>query len=532
MRLRQFFLINADSGSRQRNQGFRFFTSGILAGCLSMGFLSGCVSPWEKSALLHDPTPNIDRVQGPTERSLRNVFHTAQDDPTSVVDGKSLKPIPGTEQYLAATDIYKDGHYKEAERAFHKISKAKKFKKSEIREDALFMEAEAAWKQEHFANAHDVYAKLLREYPSTRHLTIVSERMFDLGRRWLEFPEVAKLGEVQQVNLENPARKLPSEEPPQLPNSRPIYVMNWTNPKEPLFDTAGNGIACLSSVWMNDPSGPLADDAMMLVASHYARKGNYVEADRHYAMLRETFPSSPHVQNAFLIGSHVKLMSFQGPEYEARTLEDAQKLKEATLNLYPNLPDADRDRLRKELELIENQKALAIWTTARFYADKKGNKRAGAIACHQVITQYPKSPYAKEARAKLVEMGPEYASGSVFEIPYDKKKTTLINLLLPDEPTFRLRRYPLIGTARDPSKPEASKPAPVKEQKDTKKRDTKTDKKPAETDKTDDQPDETPPDSKLPKSKKSQGATPRPLPEEEDWQSGPYEASRPGRAKL
>ena len=411
-------------------------------------FASGCATPWEKSALLQDKLPNIDRIQGPQERALRNHFKKKRDEADNpTLAGKSLKPIKGTSDYLSATELFKDEKYPEAQSAFKKV--AYKYKKSEIREDALFMEAESAWKQDHYATAHDSYAVLLKEYPSTRHLTVVTERMFKLGRLWLDFPEVAKLGEIKQVNFDDPSKRLPSDEPPQLPKSKALFVPNFKNKKEPLFDTPGNGIAALTSVWMNDPTGPLADDAMMLVASYHARKGNYIEADRFYRMLRETFPHSPHIENAFLLGGHVKLMSYQGPEYESRTLEEAQKLKEATLRLYPNI--TERDRIQDELARIEEAKALDGWSRVDYYI-RKGNKRAACVVCAEVIDNYPKSQYAKLAREKLIEMGPEYASGAVLLNPEETKKPFILDRIF-SEPATYFQKKPASKTAsRDMSK--------------------------------------------------------------------------------
>ena len=423
-------------------------------------WLTGCATPWEKSALLKDNFPNIDRVQGPTERSLRNLFKQKQDDENGFaknsLSGKSLKPMAGTDDYLAATELYKDESYPAAQKAFKKV--AKKYKKSEIREDALFMEAESAWQQDNYASAHDIYAVLLKEYPSTRHLNVVSERLFKIGRVWLDFPEVAKLGEIHQVNFDEPSKKLPSEEPPKIPKAKPLFVPNLTNKKEPLFDTPGNGVSALSAVWMNDPTGPLADDAMMLVASYHARKGNYIEADRFFQMLRETFPNSPHVQNAFVLGSHVKLMSYQGPDYESRTLDEAQKLKEATIRLYPNLPE--QDRMKDELARIEDSKALITWSQVKFWL-RKGDQRAAAIYCHQVINKFPKSQYALMAREKLAQLGPEYASGAVFLSSVDPKTTSILDPLIPKDFSFKLKNspqknVPQIGQPRDVSKSDSS----------------------------------------------------------------------------
>lgn len=395
----------------------------VVVWCL-LPLLTGCVTPWEKSALLKDTTPNITKVQGPTERRLRNLMWLRERE-NDGDNSDSLQPLAGTEDYVAATDIYKDERFAEAQKAFKKV--AKKYKKSDIREDALFMQAEAAYQQSHYAKAHDIYAVLLKEYPSTRHLDVVSERLFKIGRVWLNFPEVAKLGEVQQVNYEDPKHKLPAEEPA-APSGKPLYVPNFTNKAEPLFDTAGNGVAALQAIWMNDPTGPLADDAMMLVASHHARKGNFVESDRFFQMLRETFPNSPHLQEAFLLGSHVKLMSYQGAEYEGKTLIEAELLKESTLRLYPNIED--KDRLKRELAQIDEAKAERDWEQVVFWL-RKGNKRAAAVYCNRVIDRFPQSPFADKARDQLEKLGPEYASGAVLLNPTDPKKTPLWERVIP-----------------------------------------------------------------------------------------------------
>lgn len=411
----------------------------------AINLIVGCATPWEKSALLKDQTPNIERIQGPTQRSLMNWKKKRQE--IEVAEGRSLKPIAGTEEYLAAVDIYKKGEYEEARKAFKKV--AKDFKKSEIREDALFMQAESSWYQEHYAAAHDAYAILLKDFPSTRHMNVVAERMFKIGRFWLEFPEVAGINEIQQVNFENPTEKLPSQEPPKVPKPTPIFKPNFSDKQKPLFDTAGNGVACLTAVWMNDPTGPLADDAMMLVASYYARRGNWVEADRYFQMLRETFPNSPHVENAFVLGSHVKLMSYQGPEYEGRTLLEAQLLKESTVKLYPN--NSEVSRIKDELVKIEEAKALELWTAAELYL-RKGKPRAAAIYCHRVISEYPKSAAAKKARAKLVELGPEYTNGAKFLDPHDPPNDDILYQVLEVSPSQHLKNWQSGGSTKPNSK--------------------------------------------------------------------------------
>jgi TolA-binding protein len=500
----------------------------MLLALLLLSTAPGCVTPWEKYALMKDTTPKLDKVQGPTERRMRQFMWSRRQE--AIEDGSdSLKPLAGTEEYLAASELFKDEEYADAQKAFKTI--AKKFKKSEIREDALFMQGEAAFQQEHYSKAHDTYAILLKEYPSTRHLDVVSERLFKIGRLWLDFPEVAKLNEIQQVNYEDPKHKLPAEAPAKV-SKTPIFVPNFSDKTRPTFDTVGNGTAALKAIWMNDPTGPLADDAMMLVASHYARTGNYIEADRYFRMLRETFPNSPHLQDAFLIGSHVKLMSYQGADYDGKTLTDAQMLKESTLRLYPNMGESDR--LRAELAKIEDAKAERDWQQVQLWLRKK-NKRAAAVMCHQLISNFPKSPQAEQAKAQLESMGPQYVSGAVLLNPNDPPKPPVwrqvLGLPQPDAPE------PPPQVARTPE-PYAEEPeseqSPSRWMSNPFRRRPAPDTDPAESSEGDE------PDSgnstlneKTPRKRNWLWPAPRRLPEEADEDARRLDVTEsPGRSKL
>ncbi|HTN04442.1 MAG TPA: hypothetical protein VL132_21305, partial [Planctomycetaceae bacterium] len=237
------------------------------------------------------------------------------------------------------------------------------------------MWGESAFEQQKFAKSHDAYAELLRDYPSTRHLDTVSQRLFKIAMIWLDHPQVAQMSEIQQVNLEEPRQKLPAEQPPEK-SATPVFIPNLTDKTRPLFDTEGNAVAALRAIWLHDTTGPLADDALMLAASHYARRGNFLEADHLFSTLREQYPTSPHLQQAFELGSHVKLMSYQGPAYDVKSLEEAEQLKEATLRLYGDT--GDKERLKEELAKIEDQKALQLWDTAQFYL-KKNRKTSASV---------------------------------------------------------------------------------------------------------------------------------------------------------
>jgi len=343
---------------------------------------------------------STDDIHGPLERALlaSGIGHPA-------LPSTSAK---GLARYQAAEKLYKTGQYKQAEKSFKAI--AKQYKQTQVQEDALFMTAESQFQRKRYSWAQDSYDRLLKEFPATRYLDRVSRRKFEIARIWLQFPANIKTSDIQPVNFDNP----PSTPPPKSPNhttydpSRRIPIFpNFWDRSRPVFDTHNRALEALKSIWIKDPSGPLADDALMMTAGYYVRAGNYSEAARVFSTLRGQYPQSPYLEKAYIIGSQMTLVSHQGPAYDGSNLDEAQKLKSAALRLFPK--SIDRDRLRDELRKINEAKAREQWVTALFWK-KKNKPQAVAIYCRRVIEDYPKTKYAALARDLLAEVDPQTAT--------------------------------------------------------------------------------------------------------------------------
>ncbi|MCA9069778.1 MAG: outer membrane protein assembly factor BamD [Planctomycetaceae bacterium] len=371
------------------------------------GFAVGCQAPgyyetedrgfnlnrlkfWDRS---DDRMMSTDGIRGPLERILGDKARRRTE---------SLAPLEGSPEFDEAKAIFQQGDYDTAEKRFKKLAKA--YKDTPIEEDSLFMTGECQFITGRYAKAQDSYGKLLKKYPSPRDLDLVTKRLFHISKHWLEFPDVVTSSEVQTVSWEDPKSTPPPENP--HPRSKdpsrlvPILPNLWDHSR-PVFDTDGRALEALRMIWMNDPTGPLADDAIMLTASYHLRKGDFLEADRNYTILREQYPKSPHLENAFVLGSHVKLMSYQGAMYEGDSLEAAHQLKESTLRLYPKHPQ--RERLLDEVRKIEEAKAEREWANVVFW-QKKNKPQSVATCCREVIRLYPNSSYAAQARQILADM--------------------------------------------------------------------------------------------------------------------------------
>lgn len=301
------------------------------------------------------------------------------------------------QQILLCRDAFDDKDYETA------ISRcrdaADKFSGSSLGEEALYLLAESYFAQEKYPKAQDHYQQLFSDYPSTRYVEPVTARLYHIATRWLQIPQQQLQSDIRQVSVE---QELPAEsQRPSDPTLRYRILPNLHDRTRPVFDTQGRALQALKAIWMNDPTGPLADDALMLTANYYQQRRNYVESDRYYRILREEYPDSQYLEAAFLLGGHALQASYQGPMYDGEDLMAARRLKQQSLYLFP--ASAQRQQIRKDLGDLEQLEAERLYAMVDYY-QRKENPRAVAIACVKVMTAFPESPLADEARKVLLSL--------------------------------------------------------------------------------------------------------------------------------
>ena len=371
---------------------------------------------------------NIDGVRGPLQRLLsRNK------------DTTSLSPAAGRDEFEAAKRLFDEKKYKAAESAASKI--ASRYKNSPVREDALFLIAESQFQQKRYPSAQDSFDLLVKEFPSTRYLEQRNRRLFTIARTWLDDPSYVTSDNIKMTdfNADGARFEATSKNKPKrgfdISRTIPIFPNVWDRTR-PVFDTEGRAIEALNSIWRHDPTGSLADDALMLTASHHMRNGNYLEADHIFSILRDEYPKSQHAENAHVLGSFVKQASYQGPKYDNRVLDSAKELKDRTLRLYPNT--GERDRIQRDLRQIRLAKAAADWEMVVFY-QRKGRKPAVRIYCEEILDKYPDTPYADKARDVLLKMG--------IRVSRPRRRAT--EPATPDRKRPRLFRTPKVASPAD-----------------------------------------------------------------------------------
>lgn len=409
-------------------------------GCLWISVLAGCQATTrsrntsvtmvaDKGAAKDEQKDGDYNIQGPTQRLL-NARNWQREKETAIAQGNEAA-IEGLPEYQAAEDLYKEGKYKEAEKAFKTLAKErrKSYETWQVRwdnwigvknaakwdpysnfgdpieEDSLFMLAECQFAQKRYSYAQDSYDDLLNRYPSTRHMDHVTRQLFRIARYWLDVKEpVPDDGDIKATSGEEQRKE---NLKPRA--ARSGILPNVADRTRPTFDTDGRALQALRSIWLHDTTGPLADDALMLSANYHLRTGDFTESARLYKLLREQYPDSKHFEDAFMLGSHVTLASYQGPSYDGKSLDEAIKLKEAALRIFPDLSDEQRTRLAGELRRMYDAEVERIWDKVEFY-EAKNSPKSVELYCNVLINKYPKSPYADLARKKLQEMNRDVAA--------------------------------------------------------------------------------------------------------------------------
>ena len=334
---------------------------------------------------------STDSIRGPLERVLGE-----DEDPLTA----GLKYSEEAQQEInLARKQFDDGRFDDATKSYKRL--AKKYRNSSVGEEAQYQLAECYFATKQYPKAQDAFSQLFEDYPSTRYVEPSSRRLFMIARTWLELAEPAASSQIRTVSMEEPVEADSEPRQSRDPTLNYRILPNFHDRTRPTFDTQGRALQALKAIWLNDPTGPLADDALMLTATYHLRRGNHVEADHYFQILREEYSDSPHLEDAFVLGSHVKLMSYQGPYYDGTSLQGAQKLKEQTLQLFPDVEE--RQKLREELRRLYMLDAQRAWYRVQYW-QKKDNPRAVAVACLQVISEYPDTRYAEECRGMLASI--------------------------------------------------------------------------------------------------------------------------------
>ncbi|RLS25614.1 MAG: outer membrane protein assembly factor BamD [Planctomycetota bacterium] len=360
---------------------------------------------------------------------------------------QQVKADPETEaDFQAAEAAFQQGKLPEARKAFARL--AKRRKGTPFGESAQFYVAECEFQDGDFVSAHTAYEQLVADYPGSRYLDRVVVREYAISRQWLAasgmsvpnireetsitmtpggyrekgpklltpvLPSVtspinspvdkAKDPSVKQTSGSTetsvPASAEIASDLPVSPEKIPWYA-RFTG-LLPSLDVRGHAIAALEHVRHHDPTGPLADDATLLLADTYFEAKDYETASVFYDQFLSDFPKSPMFREAQEKAILAKVNSYVGPEYDSQNLDKARELIQQTIASYPTRPRDEQKRLYHMLDLITDQEAERAFMVGDYYR-RTGKAMAAEFYLGKVIQKYPNSSWAEESRTLMVDV--------------------------------------------------------------------------------------------------------------------------------
>ena len=314
-------------------------------------------------------------------------------DPTKAV--KKIKNWAGYgPDEKIAWDAYDKGRRLFDEKKFDDAAKqfdiaAGRWPDSSLEEDALFWRAESLFFGDRYSAAETAYDRLLKKYEYSRYLDKSVARQFAIGHYWEQFDRAE----------------------PHWP-----VTANLTDKKRPLFDTVGHAQKAFEHVRMNDPTGPLADDALMAGANAHYVRGQYVDAKDNYGMLRKEYPKSEHQKYAHLLEMDAALKTYQGPWYDGTALKEVDEIANQTLIRFGPSLGSERDRVIDTKNLVLQDQAEREWVLGQYY-ERNHHYGAARFYYNSLLRKYPQTRFAEMAKLRV-----EAISGYPDEPPDPTKK--------------------------------------------------------------------------------------------------------------
>ncbi|WP_422929842.1 outer membrane protein assembly factor BamD [Singulisphaera sp. PoT] len=296
-------------------------------------------------------------------------------------------------EFQAAEKLFQQGKLAEAETAFKLIAKNRKG--SPWGEQAQFYVAESQYQRGNLVAAHTSFEQLFADYPGTEYIDKLVSREYAIGETWL------------------------AQSDPKTPAQKKLPWYSRFNGQQPMLDPHGDGLQALEHVRHHDPTGPLADDAVMRIAHQYIKDGDYEMAAMHYDQLTTDHPKSEYVQEAQLASIDSRIKSYLGPEYDGSGLEKSRELIKQTMASFPDRP-GQNEKLYHTLDIINDAEAERTFKVAEYY--KRTNKITSAeFYFGKVRQRWPKSSWAEKSKTELASLAKlprkEFAPSKIMSQP-------------------------------------------------------------------------------------------------------------------
>jgi outer membrane protein assembly factor BamD (BamD/ComL family) len=177
----------------------------------------------------------------------------------------------------------------------------------------------------------------------------------------------------------------------------------------PLLSGEDVAFQILDEISVDYPETEVAELAVKTKADYLFKKGEHSLAEMEYSRLLRDFPRSRYRQFAFRRAAEATLASFQGVNYDATALVEAEERFRDYRNAYPGA--AEREGVDLVIEGIRETRAAKEFAIGQYY--ERTDHLGSAVFQYQLTCeQWPDTLAATRATSRLELIGARTQSGS------------------------------------------------------------------------------------------------------------------------
>ena len=288
---------------------------------------------------------------------------------------KNAKDTP-EEQLSWAMDFYNQKQWDRAIEEFEKLPSV--FPTSRLAAEGVYYSG-LCWEQKNdIAKAADSYQTLIDKYPYSDRIKDAIKREFEIAGQFASGAKMKVLG-------------------------------------MPILSGQEKALELYKHIVKNAPFGTNGDAAQYQIGEVYKAQGEYQEAQKAYQAVVDEYPNSELVNKAKYQIAFCSMEASKKSQYNEEYAQQAIEQFEGYKTSFPT----DKQALDAEesIKALRTSKASTHFETGAFYEKQK--KYASAKVYYQeVITQYPETPAAVEARKRIDDILKKENGKSVSAKPW------------------------------------------------------------------------------------------------------------------
>ena len=158
------------------------------------------------------------------------------------------------------------------------------------------------------------------------------------------------------------------------------------------------------------PGADYVPAAMLKIADLRVQDADHEEAIKVYSTLRSRYPGTDEARSALHLEAKSRMWLVRRLAYNLPRCKDTENYLKLALRNDPSHPDAEE--MRTWLSELSAYLSKDAWERAKFYDSRQRTRHAAVASYERFLSEYPDSPHAEDARARIRELDSQNNGGS------------------------------------------------------------------------------------------------------------------------